>query len=371
MYDRYRDFTPLALCLVLGLIVSDQATGADEAPARDEALGNVAEPLEFWSEEPVAKEFSLRNVARYLDQAALHWQKKRKCGTCHTNFAYLVARPALASVLPPARQVREFIEDMVTVRWKEEGPRWDAEVVVAASTLAINDGATTGTLQPVTRTALERMYQLQRPDGGWNWLKCGWPPMESDDHYGVTFAALGIGKAPGNYAKTPEAEECLEGVRKYLRAHPAPSLHHRLMVLWASCCVDGLMTKAEREQGLEATFALQLSDGGWAVAALLDDWKEHKRKDDEPQSLEVSDGYGTGFVVYVAREAGVPADDPRLQRGIQWLKEHQRTSGRWFTPSPTKDSKHFISNAGTAFAAMALAACGEIERREPRGAKTR
>ena len=86
----------------------------------------------------------------------------------------------------------------------------------------------------------------------------------------------------------------------------------------------------------------------------------HERKDDEPQDTKTSDGYATGLVVFVARQAGVLASDPRLVRGVSWLKKNQRESGRWFTRSPTKNSKHFISNAGTAFAVMALHACGEV-----------
>ena len=29
------------------------------------------------------------------------------------------------------------------------------------------------------------------------------------------------------------------------------------------------------------------------------------------------------------REIGVPADDPRIQKGVAWLKSSQRVSGRW------------------------------------------
>jgi squalene-hopene/tetraprenyl-beta-curcumene cyclase len=80
-----------------------------------------------------------------------------------------------------------------------------------------------------------------------------------------------------------------------------------------------------------------------------------------------SDGYATGFAVYVLRRAGVPAGDARVQRGISWLKTHQRQSGRWFTPSQAWHTQHLIANAGTAFAVLALDACGEI--RPPANAK--
>jgi squalene-hopene/tetraprenyl-beta-curcumene cyclase len=71
-----------------------------------------------------------------------------------------------------------------------------------------------------------------------------------------------------------------------------------------------------------------------------------------------SDGYGTGFVLYVLRRAGAPADDAAIRRGVDWLKTHQRESGRWITRSLRKDGRHFLSHAGTAFAVMALTSSG-------------
>ena len=352
------------LLVVMSVLVWVDPTWSDEVDRL--TLANVTSPAPISAEEPLAEKFSLEQAARNLDRSTLHWQKHRKCGTCHTNFAYLMARPSLASLSPQAPEVRPFFEDMVRVRWENEGPRWDAEVVVAASTLAFNDRATTGKLHPETRTALDRMATLQRDDGGWDWLLCGWPPFESDDHYGVTFAALGIGSAPGAYAESETGRKMLAGIRKYLAANAPPTLHHSAMVLWSSYYVDGLVNHEERTRILDELFALQRLDGGWAVAAFFEGWEGHVRKDDKPQDTKTSDGYATGLVLYLARHAGVARDDPRIQRGVRWLKENQRKSGRWFTRSPTKDSRHFITNAGTAFAVMALAACGEVP-----GARTR
>jgi squalene-hopene/tetraprenyl-beta-curcumene cyclase len=44
---------------------------------------------------------------------------------------------------------------------------------------------------------------------------------------------------------------------------------------------------------------------------------------------------------------------------VDWLKSHQRESGRWFTRSLHQDSMHYITHAGTAMAVMALAACDD------------
>ena len=190
----------------------------------------------------------MENATRFLDTAALHWTKHRQCFACHTNFAYLIARPKVNADNTAHRELRAALEEMVEKRWETDGPRWDAEVVMSAATLALNDAATTGELQPTTRKALARMWHVQRADGGFDWVKCGWPPMESDDDYGIAIAALALGAAP---------------------------------------------------------------------------------------------------------------DDPRIQRGLQWLKANQRESGRWFTRSLNKDNKHFLSHAGTAFAVLALTACDE------------
>jgi squalene-hopene/tetraprenyl-beta-curcumene cyclase len=319
-------------------------------------MENVVPPERNTADEPLAKTFSMERALHFLDSASLNWQKSRKCFTCHTNYAYLMARPMISDLAPAHRQVREYAEELVSQRWEKLGPRWDAEVVATAASLALNDAATTGKLQPITRRALDRMWTVQREAGDWAWLtQCGWPPMESDEHYGVTLAAIGTGAAPDDYAKTPAAQAGLGKIRTFLKNHPATDLHHKAMVLWASTHIDSLMTAQEQAACIKELLAAERPRGGWALATLY----RWKRADGKEQDKETSDGYGTGFVVYVLRTAGVPASEPAVVRGVGWLKSHQRESGRWFTRSLNKDNEHFISHAGSAFAVMALAACGQ------------
>jgi squalene-hopene/tetraprenyl-beta-curcumene cyclase len=230
-----------------------------------------------------------------------------------------------------------------------------AKAVLTASVLAQNDALTTGNLHPATRKALDRMWTMQRADGGFDWMKNNQPPSEIDDHYGVTMAAIGVGVAPNGYAQTPAAQAGLDKIREYFQHHPPAHLHHRAMKLLASLHLDGIMTQSQRQQVVDDLSALQKPDGGWNLVT-LGDWE---RSDGKPPGRDSSDGYGTGFAIYVLRRAGVPPDDARIRRGIAWLKTHQRQSGRWFTRSPWKDRKHYITHAGTAYAILALAACGE------------
>jgi squalene-hopene/tetraprenyl-beta-curcumene cyclase len=317
---------------------------------------NLVAPAPNSKEEPLAKRFSMEAAARFLDSASLEWQRSRQCITCHTNAAYLFARPALGSDAPALKEVRAFAESQVQAQWKRQQPREDAYVVATAAALAFSDAASTRKLHPLTREALDAMWKYQRKDGGWNWLKCNWPPLESDDHYGVTLAALAVGVAPGDYVKTEAAQKGLDNIRRYLKANPPTMLHHKAMLLWVSSYLDGFLTSAEKQATIKELTALQKKDGGWNLAT-LGKWTRANKED--PQDTESSDGYATGFVIYVLRRAGVPANDTGIQKGIAWLKANQRESGRWFTRSLNRDNKHFITHAGSAFAVLALVECGE------------
>jgi squalene-hopene/tetraprenyl-beta-curcumene cyclase len=383
--------------LAIGLVISSAFvacavptnTRAEEPITRT----NVKAPPPIAPDEPVAREFSLERAARYLDTAALSWLKTKNCAACHTMVPYMMARPALAPVLAAAPDVRRFFEDITATPENAFPSNLPADgrtsvVVGIATGLAFNDHMTTGKLHPRTRKALDRMWAAQRPDGGWDWPFRDVPPIKMTEHYGVTFAALGVGLAPEGYAKTEPARQGLAGIRKYLEAHSPTTLHERIMLLWVSRYIDGVLTQKEQTKTVKDLLAAQRPDGGWSMASLLENPEDAKRQTDQGRQARAekghgaeflafvgrdhlykmpltSDGYATGFATYVARQAGVASDDKRLRQGIAWLKSHQRVSGRWFTPSLGFHKEHLISNAGTAYAVLALHACGEVPLPKP------
>jgi squalene-hopene/tetraprenyl-beta-curcumene cyclase len=305
--------------------------------------------------EPMAETFSMERGYRFLDLVSLDWTQARKCGTCHTNYAHVMSAPS-GKPSPALTEVRAFFETRAAGWDKPEGkPIGDGEIVAVATALSFNDATSTGKLRPATRAALDRMWTIQRPDGAWKWFDCDLPPMEDDDYYGIVLAAVAVGHAPGDYKSTEAARKGMEKVRTYLKATPTPNLHHRAMLLWASMEMDGLMDKAEREKTVADLLAKQRPDGGWSLTSL----GNFPRRDGTANPEDApSDGYGTGFVVYILRQSGMPADAEPIRKGIEWLKTHQRASGRWFTRSPTLNQVHYITHAGTGYALMALAACG-------------
>lgn len=338
-----------SICTLAGVI----GLAAVLAVAEDEKPGIKIAPNS--ADEPFADELSLPKAAEFLDAVSLNWTRRRKCGSCHTNYPYLMARPLVQPAESKAvTEVYRFFLNRAA-NWDRSKPRWDTEVVATASALAFYDRHTKGRLHPITRQALNRMWTLQREDGSWNWLKCNWPPAEADDYYGVVIAALGVGAAPDGYARTPQAQAGLARIQKYLSDNPAPNLHHQAMLLWASSYLPELIPDSQRADIQNRLIKLQRSDGGWSLPS-LGRWQRHSGEDNDP-AASPSDGYATGLVVYVLRRSGLAADHEAVQRGVQWLRTHQRRSGRWFTRSLNTDKRHYITHAGTAFAVMALRAC--------------
>jgi squalene-hopene/tetraprenyl-beta-curcumene cyclase len=343
----------LSTCIALAPLALRPAWGQAARGADDNHVAKEAS-------EPFLERFSPAKAGAYLD-ARVHAHEKN-CLACHATYAYLVARPAISPTSAVHREARQALERLAVRLTLEQPNRKNATpkqvtaAVMTAAVLAQHDAATQGKLDPLTRQALDRIWDLQRDDGGWNWTKAGEPPSALDDHFGVTMAVLGVAAAPDGYAHSPQARAGLDRVRRYLHGHSPTTMHQRAMLLLAAANLDGLVSDAERQRSAADLFALQRPDGGWAMAG-LGDWK---RPDGWPLERTASDGYGTGFAVYVLRRgAGISAHDPRLQKGLVWLKTHQRTSGCWFTPSPHKNDE-ISSFEGTVYAILALNACGEI-----------
>ncbi|MCI0380415.1 MAG: hypothetical protein L0215_22755, partial [Gemmataceae bacterium] len=281
----------------------------------------------------------------------------------HANFAYLMARPLLGET-PLVAETRAFLE-----RRKEPNPlrfSFDAEAVAIAFALAWDDARTGQVLKPKTRAALFRMWDGQRGDGTWPRLGCGeCIPSENDRHYTAVLAVVAAGLAPEEYGRTQEPKDRLTLLRRYFVKSPARNLHDQALLLWASLHADGLLTTAEREATIRSLLTRQHPDGGWSFADLM-------VKPNPNAAVPPSDGYGTALALFVLRQAGVPASRPAMASGLSWLRNNQRASGRWFTPTDTAGHPTegqvgardlYVQNLGTAFAILALNGPGPKENR--------
>ena len=214
------------------------------------------------------------------------------------------------------------------------------------------------------------MFEIQLDSGTWGTLDC-WPPYESDAFHEATVAAMAAATAPGWLKKVADAkDEKLLGtigkLKTYLRTEPPPHDYGATLLLWANSRLPGLVDDARKQELIAMLFKQQRDDGGWSIRTFSspDKWgkgnREKKLKDEPEFSAPPSDGHMTGLAIIVLREAGVPATDARLQKGVTWLTSNQRASGRWWTRSLNTDASHFITYSGTAFPLLALQMCDAL-----------
>ncbi len=338
---------------------------------------------------PNSAPWSSKAAAAYLDGRLTWWMgwpvaardHETFCVSCHTVLPYAMARPALRVAL--AEQAPSFVErkllDNVTKRvrmWQDVEPFYpDAqrgvpktaesrgtESILNALILAGYD-VPTGKLSRNVRLAFHNMWGQQlktgEAKGAWSWLQFHNAPFEGDSqYYGAALAAIAVGTAPGNYRSAPEIQDNMKLLGEYLvRERESQILINRVILLWASMKVPGLLTPSQQKATIEEALSKQQADGGFSLSSFVGGWK---RRDNTPLETK-SDGYATGVVTYVLQQAGVTRDQPPVKRGLAWLMLNQdKTEGRWLAYSLNKkrdlssDIGHFMSDAATAYAVLAL-----------------
>ncbi len=357
----------LAACLLAGLFTAS-------SPPETQAANS-------WSE---------KAAAAYLDQRASWWMgwpvaardHETFCVSCHTAVPYALARPALRGALaedaPSASEQR--LLDNVTKRvrlWKDVGPFYSdakdgvhktaqsrgTEAVLNALILASYD-TKNGRLSDDTRAAFANMWALELTTGdkkgAWAWLQFDMEPWEANDsvYYGATLAAVAVGAAPQNYRSAPEIQNNVKLLREYLgREYARQSLANRVVLLWASAKLPGLLAPEDQKSIISEVLSKQQADGGWSLTSLVGTWK---RGDGTPLEVK-SDGYATGLVTFALEQAGLRRENVRVKQGLAWLVANQnKAEGLWPAYSlnrerdPASDIGRFMSDAATAYAVLAL-----------------
>jgi squalene-hopene/tetraprenyl-beta-curcumene cyclase len=319
--------------------------------------------------------FTPKLALDYVEQGAEAWTSEWKCVACHTNGSYMVVRPLLTPQLgQPQEEVRDFfvstLHEEIATDPADLRPELDStQAVYVAAGLAIWDAHVTHHLSPETSQALTVMFKLQRADGDWTISDDNNPPLESSRFQLATVAARAVGNAPGWVAQqrgTP-VEGKINLLEDYLRSErKMQGDYDRTDLLWAATELPGLLDANQMQQLIEMIFRHQKSDGGWSIRnfARPEEWGKGNRAEKLRAELEFSDppsdGHMTGLAIIALRKAGVPASDPRIQRGVSWLLTNQRSSGRWWTRSLNRDGWQFISYSGTVYPLLALAMCNAL-----------
>ena len=91
----------------------------------------------------------------------------------------------------------------------------------------------------------------------------------------------------------------------------------RVMLLWASTKLNGLLTRDQQNKIVEETLAKQRDDGGFSMSQMIGAWKRH---DNTPLDTS-SDGYATGLIAFTSGAGGRASAQAPLKRAIAWLKQ--------------------------------------------------
>ena len=350
-----------------------------------------------WAGDADQSSWNTKAAAKYLDERAdwwLGWSKATRgqgtvCVSCHTAVPILLARPALGLELGQTAEgaAEKLLIDSLKKRvenWEKivSKPTSDNDPFVpfysggmkpsALGTEAIlnalilvnyDDRRAKGVMSAPTKKALDHLWELQQPNGAWLWLDFGLNPWEnSGAYYGASLAAIAVGTAGQDYYNRANLQGKVAALRKYLSSEAANQpLHHRVLGLWASSKLPGILTGDDKKKLMEELLSVQSTDGGWSLSKLgktgsgSGDWKSYGVYPDKV----VSDGYATGLVVLALKRSGLAADNPRLQNGIRWLVNNQK-DGTWPATYPNKQRDpqdnvgKFMRDAATAFAILAL-----------------
>ena len=365
-----RNHAQTAHATVLVFVVSTVAVAEDKPQYEADGITVPAAR----ASEPLRDSLSVELALSYLEAGAAAWSKARKCVSCHTNGTYLSARASLTPHFgAPAQEMRDFFvaelrELEATPRDKQLSGVTPTQVAYIAWGLSSWDAHVTEQLSKETKDALDLAFAVQAEDGSWGNVDC-WPPFESDTYHGAIVMALAMHEAPGwrQQKLKPPVQQGVDKLLHYLKSTPPPHDYARVWLLRAAARFPGLLERDAKKATIETLKTHQRADGGWSIRSFAapEAWGNGRRAEKIRGEASVgdppSDAHQTGLVILALLEGGVPASDPDLVRGLEWLRANQRQSGRWWTRSLNTEKQHYITYSATAYALSALAKSGALE----------
>lgn len=374
----------LLACLVIG--VWNQSLSAQSASTVDYQYesGDIRVSLPSADEPRIALfgTASLVAAGKYLEDGALSWVREESCVNCHTTGPYMAERTAWSRQFgPPSEEVHAdfvnsvpdvvkpvtpadgnghmFYPDTFFSVWRALGlAEWDRHVNKVTS-------------EPTER-ALRDMFEHQSENGSFvSHGEVEIPHITTDFELSLQ-AARAITAAP-DWLSGLQDNALLSRIAKlksWLETAPPNNDFDRVLKLQLAHYFPELIPQAERDAALQLLTSKQHADGGWSTRDMspIDAWHFEMSPtvvnllNNLPDAnMPESDAYMTALAIVLMRQSHIPATDPRIARGLAWLKREQRQSGRWWMHSLYRGNYHYITYIATAQALKAFDLCGELK----------
>ncbi len=369
--------TAAALTAACASSAPTSGTGTQPAPPKDNGA-TTTRPTDPAVEDllpGLATDWKAK-AAGYLDGRSNTWLATPpnvgnvKCAmSCHTTFPHVVARSALGQsvAVPKLRtafesRVTQSIAGTATPFYGANGDTkaresFATEAVLNAVALGMDDVGSKAPIGAGTKSALDRMWSQQRADGAWDWLEYGLEPFETRTDWGTALAGIVAGSVPENTSAAQAAgtAKLVSYLQKRMTDTAKPLvLHDKVTILWASGPLPSLLTPEQKESIATALDAKQLADGGFSLGS----WGKGSQA---AAGAGVSDGYATALAA-LALCRGMPEPTKRddVKKALKWLASGQQADGSWPGRSVNNIPAHakpFMTDAATAYTALAIAAC--------------
>lgn len=288
---------------------------------------------------------AIRKSLTFLQADMQDWRAQQGCAACHHGPLY-VWTAARAKEQGFAINEKYFAE---TAKWLVDEP--DAKIFrhippppekprfsLASAYLAHAMTALPSNHEVSERgwqRALEQFEASQLSNGSWQTSTGRLPIFEQPENV-TRFTVLALQSVKQNPTR--------KRAEQWLQLQPGDESHQGLILrLWEASNQRNKVLTAKLVAQLRQ---LQQRDGGWRQSDLLS-----------------SDAYATGQTLFAWQRAGVPVNDPQVQRGIAFLVRTQQADGSWAMvsrPDPENgqpaDYLVPITYAGSAWGTLGLLA---------------
>jgi len=272
---------------------------------------------------------AVENGLRVLTRGAREYPEHRQCFACHHQTLPLLALTAAHRLdLPRQTELEQELVQFVRESFAKRTDELHAGEGVGGKALTIGYALWTLRLSgepadDLTDAMVAYLLKTQSAEGAWE-LHAHRPPAEESVMFETVLAAAGI-RHFARASRQAAGQAAVERTRGWL-ARQTTRLHEdRVARSWGVQLLGG--TAEEAAGARQSLLRTQQGDGSWS------------------QTSELSgDAYATATALYSLLEAGLPAGDDAIQRGLTFLRKSQQPDGSWQVATRATPVQVFFDN---------------------------